>query len=465
MPQQLRWHHIPRTSTAPASNGNLGVPDLPSSLKRAQEVASWAVNRLTCWSDGCRVVLTDGGQWVQGSLQNGASATWSAMLLSEGQIIYNLFRRQLEVFIPAFDPSKQIEADLLMARSFILRDLNMSAAAFSVLIPLAPPGLNFTRFWVSDVRVSWKNLLSLDTNPIVLEIDSVQAAVAELAAGSDMQIESLIQDWLDVCGGVKPVPFQGKYPLLDGATFRVKTIHLDICSPTRYGNLSVDVDRMEILAADSEGRQQDLMKLCKLGLDNSTVTFSRLIDCRRVSVKYVDAAAGEVDEGQEKAVGDGESDLGSVFGESPHPARSGGNVRFLLAPTPLVALLTQKSCVEDTRRMLEQRWQLSFPAATRINTVPPLLTPAPEPPPQDRRLFPFPAPAAEWRVSVADGSQSRWDLSPFLPHRPQIHPIAAVVFTLVFVVIVLTMTTHITAKPWLKHLLAKAALSETVFSE
>jgi len=386
------------------------------------------------------------------------------MLLSEGQIIYNLFRRQLEVFIPTFDPSKQIEADLIMARSFMLRDLNMSAAAFSVLIPLAPPGLNFTHFWVSNVRVSWKNLLSLDTNPIVLEIDSVQAAVAELAAGSDTEMESLIQDWLDVCGGVKPVPFQGKYPLLDGATFRVKTIHLDIYSPTRYGNLSVDLDRAEILAADSEGKQQDLSTLCKLGLDNSTVMFSRLVDCRRVSVQYVDAIAEEVDEGQENDVENAESNLGGVFGESPRLERAEGKgIRFLLAPTPLVALLTQKSCVDDMRRILEQRWQLSFPASTRIRTLPPLLTPAPEPPPQDRRLFPFPAPVTEWHVRVAEGSQSAWDFAPFLPHRPQIHPAAAVAFTLVFVAIVLSQTTQITAKPWLKHLLAKAALFRRSF--
>jgi len=387
------------------------------------------------------------------------------MLLSEGQIIYNLFRRQLEVFIPTFDPSKQIEADLLMTRSFMLRDLNMSAAAFSVLIPLAPPGLNFTRFWVSNVRVSWKNLLSLDTNPIVLDIDSVQAAAAELSAGSDAEIESLIQDWLDVCGGVKPVPFQGKYPLLDGATFRVKKIQLDICSPTRYGNLSVDLDRVEILAADSEGRQQDLSTLCRLGLDNSTITFSRFVDCRRVSVKYVDPE--EADDGRESDVEDNESELGVIgegrSGESLHPGKSGQDVRFLLAPTPLVALLTQKSCVEDLRRMLEQRWQLIFPDSTRISTLPPLLTPAPEPPPQDPRLFPFPAPDTEWHVRVAEGKQSSWDFSPFLPHRPQIHPAAAVLFTLVFVSIALRLTTHVTAKPWLKHLLAKAALVRNRF--
>ena len=109
--------------------------------------------------------------------------------------------------------STHIEADIFLQRSFWLRNLSVSPAAApclvssgpggppgitkrdakrlseaSLLIALAPPGLNFTKFWISDVKaremasgcdvafgclfqVSWNNLMALDSSPIVVEIE------------------------------------------------------------------------------------------------------------------------------------------------------------------------------------------------------------------------------------------------------------------------------------------------------
>jgi len=293
-----------------------------------------------------------------------------------------------------------------------------------VLIPLAPPGINFTDFYVSDVRVCWMNLLSLDANPIVLEIETVRTAAAELTAGSEAEVEELITQWLDVCGGVQPVPFQGRYPLLDGATFRVRNVELNIASPTRYGNLSLVLSDVEVMATDAEGRQRDLNLLCKDGLDEHerTITFSRLVECGQASVRYSEVMPGE-------------------------------GVRYLLDPTPVTAVYTQKYSAEDMRRVLEQRWTLSFPGPTRILTLPPLLEPAPESPPGDPRLFPFPAPSAEWHVRFADGFPFQWHFSRFPTQSPRMHPIAAAVFTVLLIASVLACAVDLSPRPWLQRML------------
>jgi len=376
---------------------------------------------------------------VEATAQGGASATWQALSTSEGQFIYNLFRRQLAVLIPTFDPLTQIEADLFMQRSFYLRDLHMSPAALSVLIPLAPPGLNFSCFWVSDVRVSWVNLLSLDQNPIVCEIDSIQAQAGEIPAGNASEVDSLITDWLDVVGGLDPVRFVGRYPLLDGATFRVRNIQLDIDSPSRYGKLRLKLEGVDIVAVDSEGRQRGLIELVKAGMHQDTITFNRLVECSEISALYVsdsanstaDAESGAADEDQQQ------------------------HAQYLLDPTPLAALLTQRCMIEDLRRVVAQKWTLAFPGATRFHTIPPLLTTQPEPPPPDPRLVPFPPPATEYHVRVADGASFQWYSSAFVAHRPQMHPIAAMVFTTIILCALLALTATCSPRPWLQRLLSR----------
>ena len=91
---------VPGPTSAPA------VPDV-SLACRAGEAWNWAVNRLSCRGEVSPVALTDGVQWMDGAVSSSASATWNAMVLSEGQVVYNLFRRQLAVFIPSFDPAAQ----------------------------------------------------------------------------------------------------------------------------------------------------------------------------------------------------------------------------------------------------------------------------------------------------------------------------------------------------------------------
>lgn len=88
--------------------------------------------------------------------------------------------------------------------------------------------------------MSWNNLMALDSSPIEVEIDSITAEAGEQLAGSEEEVEDLILRWLDVCGGVQPDPFRGRYPLLDAATFRVHHVHLTIRS-RRYGDLTVNL--------------------------------------------------------------------------------------------------------------------------------------------------------------------------------------------------------------------------------
>lgn len=437
-----------RVVPGPAALPGLVPPEL-SPISRALAAWDGVVHRLTCWGEGCRVAFYDGVKVVHGAAQGGASATWQAVCASEGQFIYNLFRRQLAVFIPAFDPMTQIEADVFMQRSFYLRDLHMSPAALSVLIPLAPPGLNYSRFFVSEVRVGWVNLLSLDENPIVLEIERVEATAAEVPAGSPQEVEHLVTTWLDTIGGNTPVPFRGRYPLLDGATFRVKRVELSVDSPTRYGRLRLALSNMEIIAVDGEGRQLGLSSLCKAGLSEDYVTFNRLIDCEQVSAHYVSG-----------------DDDGSLEAEPvPGVPHSGpGGRHYLLDPTPLAALLTQKARVEDLRHVVAQRWTLAFPGATRLHALPPLLTSAPELGPPDPRLSPFPAPATEWRIRIAEHLPFHWG-SRFSrgQFRPHMHPIAAMVFTAIIIGLLLAFSTTVTPRPWFRVLLSRPPLLGHLF--
>lgn len=389
----------------------------------------FAVQRIRCWgiagADGCRLVWRDGTSFVEGAgnfgvsmAQGSASAAYSAVVTSEGWVIYNLFRRQLAIFV-ANGTQTRIEADFFVQRSFWLRNLTMSPAAFSVLIPLAPPGLNFTSFFISDVRVSWT--ADRVRNPIVIEIQSVEGEAAEVPCGTDGEIENMIQDWLKINGGVQAVPFQGTYPLLDGATFRMRHVRLNIASPTRYGNLSVRLQDVELKAVDESGRQRDLKSLVQDGLDeaaspeNSWMTFSRLVSAGEASVRYLgwrprpaelELAAAAVEENAALAALLAAGARGA--GGSSGPA---GDEEFLLAPTAVELLMTQRKASQDMRLMLSQRWSLSLPGPLSVLTLPPFLTDATALPPADPRLCPFPAPALEWRVHVAK-SDPFWMMQP-----------------------------------------------------
>jgi len=394
--------------------------------------ATWeaVVSRVTCIGEDCRVAF-DGGVGV---MQDGVSSTWAAVLLKEGEFIYSLFRRQLKVFVPDFD-NLQIEADFFMQRSFWLRHFHLSPMAFSILIPLAPPGLNFTRFYVSDIRVSWQNLFSLDQNPIVLDIESVRATAAECPAGNHTEVENMILDWLDI-SGTGPAPFSGKYPLLDGATFRIQTLDLDIISPKRYGNLHLHLGGVEVRAVTANGVQLDLRSLVKQGLHKGTITFSRLVECHMASVKYLSPNLEDRWDGLPPAGSEGE--------------------HFVLAPTKLAAMLTRRQLTKDLRQAVAQRWTLVFPAATRFLALPPLLCEAPELPPSDPRLCPFEEPPTEWRIHIAeeDALLDGPMFEGFKAIRPSMHPIAAVFFTAVSLGILLYICTHVRPRPWLHRLLS-----------
>jgi len=112
-------------------------------------------------------VFKETGSWLarlgrvvkgfQAILRRGARETWDAIKEGEAQLIYGLFRRQLSVFSPGFDPSTQIEVNLLQ-RTIWLHNVSVDPGAISVLASLAPPGLNFTSFSIGEVRVSWDRL-------------------------------------------------------------------------------------------------------------------------------------------------------------------------------------------------------------------------------------------------------------------------------------------------------------------
>jgi len=298
----------------------------------------------------------------------------------------------LGVFVPSFDPSTQIEADVFLQRSFWLRNLSVSPAAVSALTQLAPPGLNFTRFWVSDVRVSWKNSFLLDRSPIIVEIECMRATAGEIATGTHEEVEDIIVEWVSALGGVQSNPFEGRYPLLDGATFRVGRLELNISSPTRYGNLSVSIKDIEARAVDSEGQQGKLNELCTSGAHDKVISFSKLVDCSQASAYYVNSPSAEA-----------LVDLPDDFEPESH--------KFMIAPTPVSVLLTQDKNRSDMRQVLKQRTQISFPGRTAVLASPPFLSEAPAPQPFDCRLFPFPAPATEWKILFADTDPFDWIFS------------------------------------------------------
>jgi hypothetical protein len=344
-------------------------------------------NRATCFGEGCRVAAWNAA--LQG--RSGALAAWNAAMRSEGWIVYNLFRRQLSILFPSFQRAAQLRADLFFERAFWLRNLTASPAAFSVLLGVLPAGLNFTSCYISDVRVSWSvDPRALGRIPIVVDVESVFATAGEVPAGGYEEVEELISTWLDIGEGldkdlnVKPFPFQGRYPLLDGATFRCRKLELDIISPARYGNVSVLAEDLEVRAVDSRGQVQDLNRLCEEGLDEHTITFSRLFTCATASMRYINETTlsfcNATDNGTEAC-------------------------EFLLAPTPFGVLSSTTKSKEDMYRVVKQRWKYSFPGPLSITTLPPFLSEdVPELPPADRRLYPYEAPTAEWTLEVAQAN-------------------------------------------------------------
>mmetsp|Transcript_794 Transcript_794/g.1714 ORF Transcript_794/g.1714 Transcript_794/m.1714 type:complete len:1013 (-) Transcript_794:86-3124(-) len=263
------------------------LQDGPGSfVERATTLLDVLWTRVTCFGDGCRVVLADSATKAYGSAAGSALAAWNSAMRYEGQIIYSLFQQQLGVFIPRFQRETQIEADFIFHRSFWLRNLTASPAAFSVLLSLLPPGLNFTSCFISDVKVSWAaNPSNLWRLPITIDVESVWATADEVPAGSEEEVEALIQNWLTLTGNRgQEVPFQGTYPLLDGATFRVARVELNVTSPTRYGNVSLQMEDLEVRAVDNRGRTRDLDLLCKSGLHGEAIRFYRLIECKEAAI-------------------------------------------------------------------------------------------------------------------------------------------------------------------------------------
>ncbi|CAE7645378.1 unnamed protein product [Symbiodinium sp. CCMP2592] len=388
-----------------------------------------AVHRVTCWSNGCRVAWNDGARFVGSA----PGAVGQAILNGEGRFVYNLFSRQLAVFVPDFWDSTHIEADIFLQRSFWLRNLSVSPAAASLLIALAPPGLNFTKFWISDVKVSWNNLMALDSSPIVVEIDSVWAEVAEQPAGSEEEVEDLISRWLDVVGGVQPDPFQGKYPLLDAATFRVRHVDLLIDSPTRYGQVDVSLRGLEAKAVNNEGRQEDLMTMLEDGKNGraGSVSMSRLVECSQASARYR---------------------------WPPGHVSNDFSADYLLEPTPLSLLLRQIKNVSDLRQILHQCYTVTLPSGAMFLRAP-FGEDAPPIPPPDPRLSPFEGPTPEWRIHVASHDQSDWIFSAWMS-QPAAKTVAVagmgigmVVFTFFLLCVASNCFIAVRPRPWLRRFL------------
>jgi len=364
--------------------------DGASANAQALTGAVWdaTMQRVACVGDGCRVAWRDGTRLVRSA----PTAVGQAILNGEGRFVYNLFSRQLAVFVPNFWDSTKIEADIFLQRSFWLRNLSINPAAASLLTALAPPGLNFTRVYISDAKVSWNNLMALDSSPIEVEIDSISAEASEQPAGSEEEIEDLILRWLDVCGGVQPDPFRGRYPLLDAATFRVHHVELKIDGPSRYGSLAVSMRGLEVKAVNEDGQQQDLLMMLERSQDweNNAITMSRLVECSQASARYV---------------GRGPSSEQGHFSE------------YLLEPTPLSLLLQQIKNVSDMRQIFRQRNVISVPSG-RLLLLGPLAgavnDSAEELPPPDPRLCPFDVPTPEWRIQMASRDQFDWIFSAWM---------------------------------------------------
>jgi len=257
-----------------------------SFFERASTVLDVLWTRATCFGDGCRVVLTDSASRAGGAAYGGALAAWNQAMRYEGKVIYSLFQRQLGVFVPSFQRATQIEADFIFHRSFWLRNLTASPTAFSMLLSLLPPGLNFTSCYISDVKVSWAaNPQSLWKLPITVNVESFVASAAEVPAGSEEEVEALITNWLAITNNQgQPCPFKGTYPLLDGATFRVAHVELNITSPKRYGNVSLSLRDLEVSAVDAKGQARDLDLLCKSGFRGDTLRMHRLVECTEASI-------------------------------------------------------------------------------------------------------------------------------------------------------------------------------------
>ncbi|CAJ1355074.1 unnamed protein product [Effrenium voratum] len=362
--------------TAPAAA--VRALDLPTRLrivvKSLLQYKSWKSTRRTKMPREAHQ-RSEAGSWACGK-----RSFEFTTLRTKPFTVYNLFSRQLAVFVPNFWDSTHIEADIFLQRSFWLRNLTISPTAASLLIALAPPGLNFTRVWASDVKVSWNNLMDLDSSPLVVEIDSIWAEAAEQPAGSEQEVEDIIRNWLDVVGGVQPDPYGGRYPLLDAATFRVHHVDLTVKSPSRYGFLSVSLRGLEVKAVNDEGQQQDLVTMLDDALERGRLRMSRLVECSQASARYTGS----------------------------------DRVEFLLEPTPMSVLLQQDKNIHDMRQIFKQRYTVTVPSG-RLLLLEPLTggneTPWPAP---DPRLCPFECPTPEWKIQVASSDHFDWMFSAWM---------------------------------------------------
>eukprot|EP00929_Paragymnodinium_shiwhaense_P120190 TRINITY_DN92098_c0_g1_i1.p1 TRINITY_DN92098_c0_g1~~TRINITY_DN92098_c0_g1_i1.p1 ORF type:complete len:729 (+),score=111.71 TRINITY_DN92098_c0_g1_i1:67-2253(+) len=445
------------------------VQSLPGLATRFVESTATNARNL---GDNAKFHLSNGVSSVGQASQN----TWQRVLRSEGQFVYNLFKSQLALFVPGFDPASQIEGDFFMHRSIWLRNLSVSPVAATTLLPLAPPGLNFTEFFISDVQVSWDNLLDLERRPIVVDIDRVRATAAEKPSGSHEEVNQLIENWLKIYKQ-ETAPFDGKYPLLDGATFRIRRIELNISSSLRYGNLAVVLNGVEAQAVDGQGNVQDLRSLCKDGLKGDMVTFCRRIESSQAFVRYRNTGLEALQESAESPDAypfvrqrfddrTFESVLENTkyWGMSPVleklkdvlvPDDDDRDEEYLLQPTPVSAQLTQTKVVADARRIVGQRWRLVFPGQTSILTLPPLLGPASEPPPPDPRLCPFEAPTPEWQLVFASRDPFDWVFSSWRMQGRSDRPLKRVTALKVLTVIAVTAGIFIFVaepRPWLRTL-------------
>jgi len=370
--------------------GNQPIRLLPPSAPKKQFILSAIERRASAAPLATPLVKNrQPGNWFSRAVSGifrGLNSAWETVKDTEGKAIYKLFKSQLDIFVPDFSPSSQIEADVLVEKSLWLRNLSVDPAALSLLTPLALPGLNFTSFRiVGDVQVSWRNLLRLDRDPLVFDIDAVHARLAEEPVGDAKTNEQMIQSWLKISGSSAPKPFDGKYSMLDGAVIRVKTAELSIDSPTRYGDILLHMEGLQVCAVDSQGKPADLKSLAAIACESdseetsSEVSFFRLLQFKQFWASYQDTP-------------------------KPLAANSSGTSvapgTWLVAPTALRALSSQRRLMSDVRQSTAQSWTLQFPQRLALSTKLPLLSPAPPASPRDPRLFPFKGPPAELAIST-----------------------------------------------------------------
>jgi len=323
-------------------------------------------------------------------LQDRALGLWNKLTNIDDEIIYRLLREPLDTFVPGFDPPSQIQAHPILKKFVRFRNLTVSPVALSVLTGLAPAGLNFTDFWINEVSVEWRSLLALDRFPLVFSIDVIRATAEEVPVGNSSDIEELVARWIKVTNAGVPTPLNDRYPLLDGATINIKSVELNISSPTRYGNLSICLDGVRMLAVNEAGQPQDLDALHKDGLGDDIFRQSKLIEFQSASVSYLDIPDGEFTDHAN----------GSLDTSMRSGSRAGllDTQQYLFAPMRVVALQTMGKLVTDMRLMVSQKWSLSLFGPLMISSLPPLLSPQPESQPRDPRLFPFTAPPAQWEI-------------------------------------------------------------------